>query len=193
MSSLETKVADSMLHRAQKIKIAGETFTVAPPVMETLILVSEKISEMPKHEYNEKEMLFGALANAQHYRPVADAIAILILGANGLTKKTVKTIKETQVKQVEKEVKDKYLFGLISKKRVVVVDEPHSAMVKTEVEVDEMSRVSKLLRHNKSNREILELLKQLLEGLQVGDFFVLSSILKEINLMRQATTPALGR
>lgn len=148
-----------MLHREKQITIGGEVFNPTPPFMETMILVSEKISEIPKHEYKEDDMLFGALANARHYRPMVDAIAILVLGANNL----------------EREGK-KRLFGLLKPRRV-----------------NELARVSKLISTTKTNREIVMLFRELLEGLQVGDFFVLSSILREINLMDRTTTPVPGR
>lgn len=167
--NLEKRVADSMLHRGDEVKVGGEIFTVSSPVMETLILVSEKICEIPSRKLDNTQQVFEALSCAKDCRPITDAIAIIILGANGL------------IHREEREVEDLYLWGLIKKKRRIII------------ESDEMARVSKKLRYNLSNSEILSLLMKLLEGLQVADFFVLTSILSEINLMGRTRTQALGQ
>ncbi len=191
--NLEKRVADSMLHRDSRIEIAGETFAISSPVMETLILASEKIAQIPARQLDPSQQVFEVLACAKDCRPIADAIAIFILGANGITRTEVEVVKETQMKQVEREVEDKILFRLFTKKRIILLEEPHIVEVEREITIDEMARVSKLLRYNLSNSEMLSLFQKLMEGLQVADFFVLSSILKEINLMGQATTTALGQ
>lgn len=80
----ETKTADALLQRPQPITIGHKTYTVAPPTLATLILVSEELSHLPAdlfaHE-QETNVTLHALRSARHAAGLARAIARLILGA----------------------------------------------------------------------------------------------------------------
>ena len=82
MKDVQTKVSDTILQRPTDAKLGGKVYRVAPPSVGTLIMVSEKISQLPEdlvtRKGREKQDI---LAAAKDYGIIPEIIAILILGA----------------------------------------------------------------------------------------------------------------
>lgn len=85
MSTVEMKVADAILQQPVRVEICGETYLVAPPSVATLILASAAISKMPIVDKDAENIVYEALAVAEECAPLGEVIAILVLGAKGLT------------------------------------------------------------------------------------------------------------
>ena len=75
----EERVADTILQRNITVSAGGRSFTVPAPTLGTLIMVSERIANLP--DLGEKEDAAVILANAKHGRDIAEVLAIYILGA----------------------------------------------------------------------------------------------------------------
>lgn len=166
--TIESRVADEVLQRPMTVKIGGKDYDVAPPTLATLILVSAEIARMPSEKIDMKDMIYGTIARAEEYRPVADAIAVLILGAKGL-------------KGTRKRLRSRY-FGLVREE----VEEP----------VDLKAELSELILNECSPHDLNMMLVDLLKRMQLGDFFGLTVSLTEINLLRrtkETVTTASGR
>ena len=153
---IETRVADAVLERLSEITVGNTTYQVAPPSTATLILVSEEIAKMPEVKLSYDNILTETLGIARECRPIGDIIAIMILGAKGL--------QETVI------VAKKRLFGLVIEEQEVVIN-------KKEV-------LARQLLEDITPNELLKLSRELLKGLQVSDFFGLTTFLTEINLLK---------
>lgn len=156
-TTIETKVADTILERETEITLGGHTYKVAPPVAATIIEVSELISRMPAIKPNQDEIVTETLAFAKDCRVLGDIVAKLILG-HGSHIKTVRTEK-------------KQLFGLIT--RV------------TETTIDQNTELAKYLLETTSPKKLNEAVIDLLKRLEISDFFGLTTSLIEINLTQR--------
>lgn len=169
VKGVESKVADTILQKSKTVDIGGEAFEVAPPTTATLILVSEEISLLPQIEVNkDTDVLTETLRIAKDCSFLGDIIAILILGANGLTEK--------------KTIHKKSFWGLISKKE--------------EITINKQEELASFLLKHKSPKELNELFAELILGMEIGDFFGLTTSLIEINLIkptREVGTTAFGQ
>ncbi|MCM1168896.1 MAG: hypothetical protein NC324_03060 [Bacteroides sp.] len=174
--SMETKVAETILQRPEEIQIGERTYRVAPPSVATLILASEVASRMPQVKMNPEDAMNETLANARFCRPLGEFVAVLILGAKG--------IKE------EREIEEK-IHREWYKRRWRRKGE------KKLVEVDVKAELADYLLKELSPRELYELTASLLQRMQVGDFFGLTTFLIETNLTRPtkvvSETTASGR
>lgn len=81
METIEQKVAQTVLQQTERIAVGGKTFTVAPPSVATLILVSEAISRLPQHHLDNKKIVDESLSVARDCKVIGDIVATLILGA----------------------------------------------------------------------------------------------------------------
>lgn len=84
MKTPETKTADALLQRPQDITLGDKTYTVSPPSLATLILVSEELSLLPADLFSredEPNVTAYVLRSARHAHGLARAIARLLLGA----------------------------------------------------------------------------------------------------------------
>lgn len=164
--TIESKVAAAILEKEiAQIEIGGEVFKVAPPSIATLILVSEIISRMPTMEKVPSEQVFNAvLHSAREYNGLGELVAVLILGAKGLTEERVR-IEE-----------DKKLFGLIRRKREV------------RETVDRKAELSARILEEVAPYELYEIVTKCFKRLEIGAFFALTTSLSEANLL----TPTKG-
>lgn len=80
--TVEKKVADAVLQRDITISAGGRSYVVPAPTLATLVLVSEKIAELP--ELDGGTLTTSVLGNAKHGRIFAEVLAIYILGAKKL-------------------------------------------------------------------------------------------------------------
>lgn len=162
--TIEQKVAETILQKTEKFTIGGQKYTVAPPSTATLILVSEELSLLPRVALDQQKVAEESLSIARQCRPLGNVAAILILGAKNLTE----TVKTKQTRQVRK------LWGLI--KRNVTVE--------VETVVDRKAELAEKILQEYSPKALNLLVGNLLNKLELGDFFALTTFLIEINMLR---------
>ena len=158
---IERQVADTILQRTHKRIIAGVEYEIRPPAVETVILMSELIAELPKMDTNVQGWgkVPEMLRVGKDCRILGDIVALQILGPKGLME--------------EKVVEDKYLFGLIRRKKRVVIDRQKelAKVLLSELEPDRL--------------KVLHL--ELLADMQIGSFFYLTASLAGVNLLKPTT------
>ena len=83
--NIETKVAQTILQQTEEITVGDKVYKAAPPSAATLILASEAVARMPKIQLDTERIVDEVLAIGKDCRPMGEIIAIMILGAKGLT------------------------------------------------------------------------------------------------------------
>lgn len=154
MDTKEQRAADTFLQRNRLEVISGREYQVAQSSIETLVLVSEAISQLPEINMD-NTILNESLRIAKDSRVLGEIVAILILGADGLVEK--------------KKIVKKRFFGLIKEEEEVVID--HKG---------KLAKVVLRLRPS----EVHGLIARLLKRQEISDFFGLTTSLYEINLLR---------
>jgi hypothetical protein len=165
MDKIEQKVSEAILQRPEDIVIGGETYTVQPPSVATLILASEAIAQLPVAKLDSENVVSESLHIAKDCRILGDIIAILILGAKRL-KETKTTVK-------------KRLFGLIQSTE--------------ETTVDNRAALSEKILSELSPKELNSLLTNLLLKMETAFFFGTIIFLIDVNLTRPTKTTASGQ
>ena len=155
--TIEQKVAETILQKPLALKVGEETYEVKPPSLATLILASAEISRLPEVKMNPESLIAESLANIKDYRPLADMLAILILGAKGL--------KSRRIEKVHR------LFGLVT--------------VEKEVEVDEKAALSARILEEWSLLQMREAFTSIVGRMGLVDFFALTVSLREVNMLRR--------
>lgn len=154
--TIEQRVGATLLQQPRQISIAGKTYSVAPPTIATLILASEAISLLPQEYLDEEHIVEETLRIAKDCRVLGDILAILILGAKGLTE--------------ERTTEERTFFGLRRRSTVRKIDRKREL-------ADE-------LLETLAPRDLSHLISELLRDLQLGDFFGATTSLLEVNLIR---------
>lgn len=161
MKSIEKKVADAVLQRAKLIDVGGASYEVAPPSVATLIIVSDLLSSIPKIGVDsESDVLGWTLKNAKDCKFLGDIIATLVLGAKGLEEEKVAT--------------KKYLFGLIERKKTVYINHKEN--------------LSKKILQDVTPKKLSVLASELLESMEIGFFFQVTTFLVDLNLTKPTKT-----
>jgi hypothetical protein len=160
--TLEQQVAETLLQKEYVITIGEKKFTFASPSVATLVLASESVSKLPQIALDEEHVLEDTLAIAKDCRELGNLAAILLVGAKHIN--DVVTYPEIKEKR--------YLWGLIKMK--------HTTMRTTTMK----EKYAKELLEDLTPRELHALTAQILNRMQVGDFFGLTTFLTEINLTR---------
>lgn len=163
--TLEQKVAETILQRPVEVKVGEKTYTTAPPSVATLILVSEAVSRLPHFTLDPENVVGESLSIAKDCQALGEIVAILLLGAKNLTRR-VKT---------EQTVEKRFFFGLIRRKKTVEVEKI----------IDCKAELAQELLENLRPSELQGLTATLLQRMELGDFFGLTTFLSEINLLRQ--------
>ena len=163
--TLEEKVADTILEKAEELSIGSKTYQVAPPSTATLILVSEAVSRLPRVVSDPENVVEESLSIAKDCRALGDIAAIMILGARHLTERV--KVQQTREKR--------YLWGLFKRKVVEEVEEVR----------DRKAELAQELLENLTPAELYDLTVTVLQRMNLTDFFGLTTFLIEINLMRQ--------
>lgn len=156
MDNIETKVADTILQKPYKVEIGGVTYEVAPPSIATLVIVSSLIAKLPQVNLNEKNVLLETLRVAKDCSVLGDIVAVLILGADNLKEEIV--------------IVEKHLFGIIRKKTKAVIDNQYL--------------LSKEILNKLTPRQVNNTTIEILNRMEVGDFFGLTASLIEVNLTK---------
>lgn len=158
MKSTETKVKETLLQESIKVQIGEREYNMPPTTIATLVMVSEAISKIPTIKLeNENNILGESIFMAKYANNIADAIAILVLGAKGC--------------EVEKVITDKKFFGLIPIKETII-----------EFKKEELSSY---ITENLNFKEINELIVKVLSNMDIAFFFGIITSLNEINLIRR--------
>ena len=160
--NIETKVARTILQQPEEMTIGDKTYKIAPPSIATLILASEVVSHLPQVRLDEEKVIEETLSIAKDCRELGDLLAILILGAKHINDKVER--RETQRKR--------HLWGLFHTNRTITI---------TETAKESLSRE---LLESITPRDLNNGVAKIINMMQVGDFFGLTTFLTEINLMR---------
>lgn len=161
--TIEQKVAEAILQKEVKINIGGKEYTAASPSTATLILVSEAVSLLPHTKLDPDNVVGDCLSIAKDCRALGDVAAILLVGAHHIN--DIIRTPHTEEKRC--------LWGLFKYKRTVIREESKKKATARE-----------LLETLKPS-ELNALIAQLLQGMELGDFFGLTTFLTEINLLRR--------
>lgn len=165
--TLEEKAAAAILERPVEVEVAGRTYTAAPPTTATLILVSEAVSRLPKGKLDASNVVGEALSVAMYCRPLGDIVATLILGA--------KAAQSKPAAQAEPQAKG----GLARRVWARICGRKPAAPAPSPKEL-----LSRQLLEELSPSQLHSLAVQLLQRMEIGDFFALTTFLSEINLLR---------
>lgn len=153
---IEKKVADTILQKPYKVEVGGVTYEVAPPSIATLIIVSSLIAQLPAIKIDEKNVLLESLKVAKDCKVIGDIVATLILGADNLEEEMV--------------VVEKRLFGIVRKESKLIVDNQRILS----------DKILKKLTPRQVNNTTIDILNRM----EVGDFFGLTASLIEVNLTK---------
>lgn len=165
--TLESKTADTILQDPISIEIGGRRYDVAPPSIATLVLVSKEISTLPDAQLDDTERLMqDTLSVAKDCNAIGNIAAVLVLGAKGC--KTKKRI-------VPRRKKYSFFWGLLHFSRQVQVEE----------EYNPKEEFARKLMEDMTPRDVQNLIARILQQMQIGDFFGLTTFLLEVNLTRQ--------
>ena len=174
--TLEQKAADTILQKAAKVKIGGKEYEAAPPSIATLILVSEAVSRLPQRKLDDELVVSECLNIAKDCKPLGDIAAVLILGARLFNKKV-------STQQTARKGWFRRFFSRQHNSRM-----PQ----RTQGEV-----LSQEILETFSPKQLYDLIAMLLQRMDLGDFFALTTFLTEVNLLRQTKvekeTTAFGR
>lgn len=170
METLEKKVADAILEKAtDTITIEGKEYPIAPPTTGTLILISELVSTMPNVNKDAKNALYEVLSTAKDLSVIGKITATLILGA--------KRIKERRkVCKTETEEHTHWSWRKFRK-----VTETHNRTT----EVVEVDFLAEKLLYEVAPHTLHQIVVKRLGESEFGDFFVLTTSLSEVNLLRR--------
>lgn len=164
IEKLGKKVSETILQQTVEISVGRKKYVQAPPSAATLILASEAIARLPQVVLDPNRVVEECLSVAKDCRSLGEIAAILILGAKHLTE-TVK-VPQTQEKR--------YLWGIIKHKKVIEIEKV----------IDRKAELAKELLENIAPRKLNVLVASLLQKMDLGDFFGLTTFLVEINLLR---------
>lgn len=164
MQTIEQKVGATVLQKTKEVAIGDKVFNVAPPSTATLILASEAISLLPQQELDKSKIVVESLFIAKDCKPLGEIIAILILGAKGLTEDVTYEVKRRK----------KGWRGLLGQTETVV---EHKT-------IDRKAELAKFLLEELPPKELDITLSNLINDFQLGSFFGLTTFLIGINLLR---------
>lgn len=161
-NSIEKQVASAILEKKDVvINIDGKLYEVAPPSLATLILVSEIVAELPQVQKNENEdVIYTVLRNARNFNKLGEMVAVLILGARGLTETTVERYYKNRLFK---------MFGIRSKRTKVV---------------DKKQALAEAIMENVRPSVLFDLILRRLSQLEITSFFGLITSLSEANILK---------
>ena len=174
MEKIESKVADTLLQSTEKVLIGGNEYTVSPPSIATIVLASKYISELPELHLDKGSVLSEALSVAKDCEGIGRVLAVLVLGARK-GREEIAYIRRVPIKG---------FLGRIGIKRKVVCR-------RTRIE-----SLSGVILETMQPMEVYRICAQLLQNMQIADFFGLTTFLTEINMLRptrKVETTASGR
>lgn len=157
METVEKKVSETILQKMKEVVIDGVTYKVAPPTAATLILMSEEISKLPNLEMDQNNSVLEVLSNAKDCKNLGDILAICIIGSKNISK--------------QKEITKKYFFGLIKVKKII--------------NYDNKKELANKILNTMSPSELNLMFANLLRGMQIADFFGITTFLIGVNVLKK--------
>lgn len=175
--TIEQKASEALLEQPLELRIAGEVYEAAPPSLATLMLISERISQLPQVRLSSESLAMESLSIAKDCRPLAEIAAILILGAKRLK---AGAGGGNPPKGLWQRLKGWFFSS------------------REEVGRKELERLTEALLLEQSPSQLHRLIAGLLEKMELGDFFALTTFLLEVNMLRRTKveeieTTALGQ
>lgn len=161
--TIEEKVSSAILEKdIAEFEIDGTTYKIAPPTIATLILVSEIVSQFPivLNNVPQEKILYHVLHYAKEYKKLGEMVAVLILGAKGLTEHRTETTEK------------RYLFGLIRRKKHVTTI------------VDKKAELAKVIMENVRPSVLFNLIVNRFNQLEITHFFGITTSLSEANILK---------
>lgn len=167
--TIEQQVAQTLLQQATEVKIGDKTYTAAPPSVATLILVSEAVSRLPQRILDKANIVSECLAVAKDCRFLGDVAAILLLGARHINSQaaTPQTAPQNPVRR--------FFSRLFHRQTAQTAEQP----------LTDRQRLANDLLEEMSPAKLHGLIATLLQGMELADFFALTTFLTEVNLTRQ--------
>ncbi|WP_321437170.1 hypothetical protein [uncultured Bacteroides sp.] len=153
--SIEQRTADAIMQKEQEVNIGGTTYKVAPPTTATLMETSILIAKMPRELPNKDNIVMEALRLGKYANIVGQIIATIILGEKNLFEDRIIT--------------KRYLFVIKKTKKV---------------RIDKREELTKTIIQELRPSKLSEVLANLLLGLEVSDFFGVTTSLIEINILK---------
>jgi len=175
--TVQGKVADEVLQRPEIIEIGLMSFCVPPPTTGTLIMVSEELARFPEIKMSEDTLVYDVLREARRCEGIGRAVATILIGAKRIHEFEKKT-------KAQREKRPCLLSRLFGRKNETKEENPVTAL-------------SRDLLDNASNRDLQEAFAKLIQRMQLGDFFALTTFLNAINQTKPTrevgTTTASGQ
>ncbi len=175
--TIQGKVADEVLQRPETIEIGRMSFRVPTPTTGTLIMVSEELARFPEIAMSEETLVYDVLREARRCEGIGRAVATILIGS--------KRIHEWEGNAEAERGKRPLLF-----RRHKCGREEHP-----------VATLARELLDNASNSELQKAFAKLIQRMQLGDFFALTTFLNAINQTKptrevggkQTTTTASGQ
>jgi hypothetical protein len=113
----ESRVAQTILQQPKQITVGDHTFSVAPPSLATLIMVSELTSMIGYRPMNKEDYISEVLREAKKCRVIGDILAVLILGAKTIhdEQRRDKKWRIRRRKNVSEEIIQRVMYDLTPK------------------------------------------------------------------------------
>lgn len=187
--TIQGRVADEAMQRPETIILGGITYEVAPPTTGTLILASEAVAELPEIRLGEDTLVYDALREAKNCRPIGKAVATLILGSRRIKENEAERAETAQERKADER---KCFLSKIFRNRSRY-NEFHVVDDRPVVEI-----LSEELLDNVPPSELNNGMATLLQRMQLGDFFALTTFLNAVNTTKptrkvESKTTASGR
>lgn len=162
--NVERRASDTLLERRTDIMVGGHRYSVAPPSLATLMEVSGLIGGAKEwDDVADEDTVAGiALMRAMDAPMICEVVSTLILGAN-------RAVCETS-----------WLEGMWIKARG---GRRNNEKIGASYEADKKLLVERLMYEVTPN-ELLGLLTTLLEGMELGAFFGITTFLRELNVAK---------
>lgn len=154
--TIEQRTADTILQRPREVLIGDKTYSAAPPTTATLILVSELVATMPSIKLDPENIVAESLMIAKDCRAIGAMASVLILGEGNLTR--IERTKKTGIPGLLGQYEDRT--------------------------IDAQAELASAILQNLSPKQLNDTIVELLKGMEIADFFGLSTSLIEINLTR---------
>lgn len=162
--SIERKASDTLLEKRMEVMVGGHRYSVAPPSLATLMEVSGLIGGAKDWDNVEDEDTVAgvALMRAMDAPMICEVVSTLILGAN-------RVVGETS-----------WLEGMWLK---IKSWKRNNEEIGASYEADKKLLVERLMYEVTPN-DLLGLMTTLLEGMELGAFFGITTFLRELNVAK---------
>lgn len=165
--SIETQVVDAVLERkTESIVVGDREYTIAPPTLGTIIMISELVATLPKFNLDPEQdnLLQEVLKEARHTAILGRIVAILIMGA--------KRVLENRLVP-KKSIAAKRTLSFFKRKQK-----------ETTTYIPEVDLLAEEILQGVSPATLSLVLNRRLIDMQISDFFVLTTSLTTTNHLK---------